>query len=58
MPEQAELLIVERLLPEDESPSLAVAWDIQMMCNVGGHERTLSQYRELLAKSGFELLRH
>ena len=57
MPEQAELLIVERLLPEDESPSLAVAWDIQMMCNVGGRERTVSQYRELLAESGFDLLR-
>ena len=55
MPEQAELLIVERLLPEDESLSLAVAWDIQMMCNVGGRERTVSQYRELLAESGFEL---
>ena len=55
MPEQAELLIIERLLPEDESLSLAVAWDIQMMCNVGGRERTVSQYRELLAESGFEL---
>jgi O-methyltransferase domain len=56
MPERAELLIVERLLPEDESPSLAVAWDIHMMCNVGGRERTVSQYRELLAESGFELI--
>jgi hypothetical protein len=56
MPAQAELLIVERLLPEDESPSLAVAWDIHMMCNVGGRERTVSQYRDLLAESGLELI--
>jgi hypothetical protein len=56
MPAQAELLIVERLLPEDESPSLAVAWDIHMMCNVGGRERTVSQYRGLLAESGLEFI--
>jgi SAM-dependent methyltransferase len=56
MPERAHLLIVERLLPEDESPSLAVPWDIQMMCSVGGREQTISQYRELLADSGFELI--
>lgn len=56
MPAQAELLIVERLLPEDDSPSLAVAWDVHMLCNVGGRERTVSQYRTLLAESGFELI--
>jgi O-methyltransferase domain/Dimerisation domain len=56
MPEWAQLLIVERLLPEDETPSLAVAWDLQMMCSVGGRERSVSQYSELLAESGFELI--
>lgn len=55
MPGHAELLIVERLLPEDDSPSLAVAWDIHMMCNVGGRERTSSHYRRLLSDAGFEL---
>lgn len=55
MADGTELLIVERLLPEDGSPSLAVAWDLHMMCNVGGRERTTGHYRELLAASGFEL---
>jgi hypothetical protein len=49
------LLIVERLLPEDRSPSLAFAWDIHMLCNVGGRERTTSHYGELLADAGFAL---
>ncbi|MFI5593091.1 methyltransferase [Amycolatopsis sp. NPDC051758] len=56
MPDTAELLIVERLLPEESgSASLAVPWDIHMLCNVGGRERTESHYRELLAGAGFEL---
>ena len=49
----ASLLIVERLLPEDDTPSLAVAWDVHMMCNVGGRERTAGHYAELLAEAGF-----
>lgn len=53
MPWDAQLLIVERLLPEDDSPSLAVAWDVHMLCHVGGRERTISHYRTLLAEAGF-----
>ena len=49
----ASLLIVERLLPEDDTPLLAVAWDVHMMCNVGGRERTAGHYAELLAEAGF-----
>ncbi|MFB7665859.1 methyltransferase [Kitasatospora sp. NPDC056138] len=56
MPDHAGLLIVERLLPEDGAPSLAVAWDLHMLCNVGGRERTAGHYRRLLAEAGFELL--
>ncbi|MFJ7212924.1 methyltransferase [Amycolatopsis sp. NPDC098790] len=56
MPAEAELLIVERLLPESEgTASLAVPWDIHMLCNVGGRERTESHYRALLAGAGLEL---
>ncbi|MBV9314708.1 MAG: hypothetical protein JO100_13490 [Pseudonocardia sp.] len=44
MPEHAELLIVERLPPEDDSPALALAWDVHMLCNVGGRERTAAHY--------------
>jgi len=55
MQEHGRLLIVERLLPEDRSPSLAFAWDIHMLCNVGGRERTATHYGELLAEAGFKL---
>ena len=48
-----ELLLVERLLPTDDQLSLAVAWDVHMLCNVGGRERTEAHYRRLLAEAGF-----
>ncbi|MFD9419693.1 methyltransferase [Streptomyces goshikiensis] len=49
----AELLLVERLLPEDGRPSLAPAWDVHMLCNVGGRERTAEHYGRLLTAAGF-----
>ena len=55
MSPNAQLLILERLLPEDDSPSLAAAWDVHMLCNVGGRERTAGHYRRLLRESGFVL---
>ena len=56
MPPHADLLIVERLLPTDGSASLATAWDLHMMCNVGGRERTADHYARLLADTGFTLV--
>ncbi|MBW8486586.1 methyltransferase [Actinomadura parmotrematis] len=48
----ARLVLLERVLPDP----LAVAWDVHMMVNNdGGRERTLEEYRELLAAAGFEL---
>ncbi|WSK25706.1 methyltransferase [Streptomyces sp. NBC_01298] len=58
MPADADLLIVERLLPADGSPSLATAWDLHMMCNVGGRERRREHYARLLADAGLELVGH
>ncbi|AZS87506.1 hypothetical protein ELQ87_27225 [Streptomyces griseoviridis] len=50
----ARLLVVERLLPLPEgTPSPAVAWDVHMLCNVGGRERHESHYRALLTRAGF-----
>ncbi|WP_445160782.1 methyltransferase [Mycobacterium sp. Dal123C01] len=51
----AQLLVIERLLPEDDAPSLAAAWDIHMLCNVGGQERTVAHYQRLLNEAGFTL---
>ncbi|WP_328747637.1 acetylserotonin O-methyltransferase [Streptomyces sp. NBC_00285] len=48
-----ELLLIERLLPTDPRPCLATAWDIHMLCNVGGRERTGAHYRQLLQEAGF-----
>jgi hypothetical protein len=56
MPSHADLLIVERVLPTDGSASLAAAWDLHMMCNVGGRERTADHYARLLADTGFALV--
>ncbi|QDQ09218.1 methyltransferase [Streptomyces spectabilis] len=58
MPADADLLIVERLLPTDGSPSLATAWDLHMRCNVGGRERTAHHYAELLTSAGLTLIGH
>ncbi|WP_410093951.1 methyltransferase [Streptomyces sp. MS191] len=58
MPRHADLLIVERLLPADAAPSLATAWDLHMMCNTGGRERTADHYARLLEDHGLELAGH
>lgn len=58
MPPEADLLIVERLLPEKPTPSLATAWDLHMMCNTGGRERTAASYARLLADAGLVLVGH
>ncbi|MFF0203925.1 methyltransferase [Streptomyces sp. NPDC005017] len=58
MPPHADLLVVERLLPTDATPSLATAWDLHMMCNTGGRERTADHYARLLAECGLQLLGH
>ncbi|MER6672293.1 methyltransferase [Streptomyces sp. NPDC000983] len=56
MPDDADLLVVERLLPSDGSASLATAWDLHMMCNVGGRERRAAHYEQLLADAGLALV--
>jgi hypothetical protein len=58
MPTGADLLIVERVLPTDGSPSLATAWDLHMMCNVGGRERRVAHYARLLTEAGLALVNH
>ncbi|MFD0346639.1 methyltransferase [Kitasatospora aburaviensis] len=56
MPAHADLLVVERILPADGSASLATAWDLHMMCNVGGRERREDHYARLLADAGLTLV--
>ncbi|TVL91906.1 methyltransferase [Streptomyces sp. SAJ15] len=55
IPEDGALLIVERVVPEDGSPSLAAWFDVHMLAIAGGSERTASEYAALLEQSGFAL---
>jgi hypothetical protein len=50
----SELLIIERVIPAGGEPSLALEWDIHMLANTGGRERTAAEYHALLDRSGFE----
>ncbi|MFD0413052.1 methyltransferase [Streptomyces sp. NPDC127108] len=56
MPDHADLLVVERVLPADGAFSLATAWDLHMMCNVGGRERRADHYGRLFADAGLALV--
>lgn len=58
MAEDAKLLVVEMVMPEQASPaSQAVMYDLHMMVMIGGIERTKIEVRHLFAKSGFKLTR-
>ncbi|MFC4127536.1 methyltransferase [Nocardia rhizosphaerae] len=54
----ARLLVIELVLPEHQRPHPGNFIDLEMLINTdGGLERTETQFRELLARSGFTLLR-
>jgi O-methyltransferase len=50
-----ELLIIERVIPPGGERSLALEWDIHMLANTGGRERTKAEHQALLDRSGFVL---
>jgi len=49
------LLLIERVIPSGNIPSLSKIMDIVMMVNLGGLERTADEYEALLNSSGFKL---
>jgi hypothetical protein len=51
------LLIVEMVVPADETPHPAYMIDMLMLMLTGGMERTEEEYAELLARAGFRLER-
>lgn len=57
MKPDSKLLIVEFVLPEDDSPHFGKIADIIMLVVPGGQERTPSEYEALLAKAGFKMTR-
>jgi hypothetical protein len=55
VPEDGVLLLVELAIPEGNLPSTGKLTDLVMLVLTGGQERTIEQYRELLAAAGFRL---
>jgi hypothetical protein len=55
MPGDGRLLVIELVLPPGNDPSLGKLFDLLMLVNLGGRERTEADYRTLLAGAGFEL---
>jgi SAM-dependent methyltransferase len=54
---EGKLLLVEMVIPPDNSPSMAQAMDLNMLVLLTGRERTESEYRALLAAGGFKIER-
>lgn len=52
-----KILLVEMVIPADNSPSMAQAMDMNMLVLLSGKERTELQYRDLLAAAGFRMER-
>jgi len=58
IPPGGKVLIVEMIVPEGNDPAVAKNFDMVMMLfPPDGQERTVDEYRALLAASGFELFR-
>jgi hypothetical protein len=55
MAPNARVLLLEAVLPEANTPSLAPFMDLNMMVMAGCQERRVSEYRDLLAKAGLHL---
>jgi len=55
VPDDGVLLLVELALADANLPSLGKVRDVLMMVLTGGMERTVEEYRALLADSGFRL---
>jgi hypothetical protein len=54
---KGKLLLIEMVIPPDNSPSMAQAMDLNMLVLLTGRERTESEYRDLLAAGGFKIER-
>lgn len=57
MKPEGRVALVEVLLPDTPGPHPAWLWDVNMLVMTGGRERTVEQYRALLAAAGLELTR-
>jgi hypothetical protein len=54
----SSLLVIENIMPDDADPvERLVMLDFHMMVMLGGRERTRSEFRAMLRRAGFELVR-
>lgn len=53
IPDDGRLLLVEAVLPDDDSPHFVKDLDVRLLTILPGGECTESEYRELLAEAGF-----
>jgi hypothetical protein len=57
MKPDGRLLIIEMVLPPGDAPHPGKLLDMMMLVGPGGQERTADEYRALLSKAGFNLVR-
>lgn len=57
MPDDAKILIIETVVPEGNDPHFSKIIDLEMLAAPGGMERTASEFKDLLEKSGLKLER-
>ncbi|MCE5290679.1 MAG: acetylserotonin O-methyltransferase [Nocardiaceae bacterium] len=57
IPDHGTLVILESVVPEDNSPHFAKTLDLDMLIFAGGRERTEAQFRSLVKRAGFEVTR-
>jgi hypothetical protein len=55
-PEHAKVLLIEALLPDDPGPNWPKTLDM-IMLTIGGRQRTLAEYSDLLSRCGFAMTR-
>ncbi|GAB3691235.1 methyltransferase [Saccharopolyspora tripterygii] len=54
----SRLLLVEKVLPDDDEPHLGKRLDLVMVTLTRGRERTAAEYGALLAEAGLRTIRH
>jgi hypothetical protein len=57
MPPNGTLLVVDRVIGPPNQPDQAKLFDLEMMVNPGGLERSDPEWHKLFARSGFRLER-
>ena len=57
MPTGSTLLLMESVVPPDNTPHFSKSLDLDMMLFVGGRERTRQQFATLLDRAGFRITR-